>query len=494
MSLLAFPTCSLTQLPPLSSQPPPHTHHLPKRHPALSWTSAIARHCRDGALPKAALVFSRMRLAGAEPNRVTFLTLLSACADFPSSLALDFGTSIHGYISKLGFRETDNVMLWTALVGVYSKCGRLPVARKVFDEMPVRNALSWNAMIDGCMRSGDVEAGVQLFDQMPERDKVSWTAMISGFVKRGRFEEALEYFRDMQLSGVEPDYVTMVAVLAACANLGALGLGMWVHCYVQWKGFVENVRVCNSLIDMYSRCGCVVFARQIFGNMNKRSLVSWNSMIVGFAINGYAEEALEDFHRMEMEGFKPDGVSFTGALTACSHAGFVEKGIHLYKTMTRTYKVSPRIEHYGCIVDLLSRAGKLEDAFGVIKSMKMKPNEVVIGAFLAACRTSGDVELAEVLTKYLGEFVADSDSSRVLLSNIYAAAGRWDDVGRIRRGMKNLGVMKKPGFSSIEIDCKVHKFICGDKSHVESDRIYALLNQLSIESSLSKSYDSSPQS
>ncbi|KAF6167262.1 hypothetical protein GIB67_043123 [Kingdonia uniflora] len=173
--------------------------------------------------------------------------------------------------------------------------------------MVVKNSVSWNTVIDGYMRNGGVGEGIDLFNQMPVRDNVSWTALISGFVKRDCFEEALDWFRKMQISRVEPDHVTVITVLAACANLGALGLGIWVHQYVLQKGLSKEIRVSNSLIDMYSRCGCIEFARQEFSSMHKRSLVSWNSIIVGFAINGHAEEALEHFSAMQKDGFSPNG-------------------------------------------------------------------------------------------------------------------------------------------------------------------------------------------
>lgn len=231
--------------------------------------------------------------------------------------------------------------------------------------------------------------------------------MLNGFVKRDYFEEALEYFRVMQISGVEPDYLTIISVLNVCANVRTLGIGLWMHRYVPKQDFKDNVRVCNNLMDVYSRFGCIEFARQVFQRMHKRTLVSWNSIIVGFAVNGFVGEALEYFNSMQKEGFKPDGVSFTGALTACSHAGLIEDGLRYFDIMKKIYRVSPRIEHYGCIVDLYSRAGRLEDALNVVENMPMKPNEVVLGSLLAACRTKGDIILAERLMKYLVDLESD---------------------------------------------------------------------------------------
>ncbi|KAK9175460.1 hypothetical protein WN944_027467 [Citrus x changshan-huyou] len=253
----------------------------------------------------------------------------------------------------------------------------------------IDTTVQWTSSISRHCRSGCIlEAAleftrmrlyVKMLDEMPVRDAISWTALLNGFVKRGYFEEALECFREMQISGVEPDYVTIISVLNACANVGTLGIGLWIHRYVLKQDFKDNVKVCNTLIDLYSRCGCIEFARQVFQRMHKRTLVSWNSIIVGFAVNGFVGEALEYFNSMQKEGFKPDGVSFTGALTACSHAGLIENGLRYFDIMKKIYRVSPRIEHYGCIVDLYSRAGRLEDALNVVENMPMKPNEVVLG-------------------------------------------------------------------------------------------------------------------
>ncbi|KAK2969128.1 hypothetical protein RJ640_017243 [Escallonia rubra] len=448
-----------------------------------SWTSSISRHCQNGHLANAATEFTRMRLAGVEPNHITFVTLLSGCAHFPSR-ALHFGASLHALVRKLGF-DTNNVKVGTAVVDMYSKCGCVDLARLSFEEMGVRNNVSWNTMIDGYMRNGRVEDAIQVFDEMPNRDAISYTALINGFVRKGNFEHALEWFQEMQLSGVDPDYVTIIAVLSACANLGMLGLGLWVNRYILMREFKYNIRVNNTLIDMYSRCGFVEFARQIFNSMLKRSLVSWNSMIVGFALNGNADEALEYFNMMLGDGLEPDGVSFTGALTACSHAGLVDEGLKLLDIMKRVYRISPRIEHYGCVVDLYSRSGRLEEALSVVESMPMKPNEVVLGSLLAACRTRGDVTLAERLMNYIGELDPGSDSNYVLLSNMYAAVGSWHSASSVRKKMKALGIQKKPGVSSVEIDCVIHEFVAGDKSHFDAEHIHAMLEHLTSELGIS---------
>ncbi|KAF6159317.1 hypothetical protein GIB67_032088 [Kingdonia uniflora] len=250
----------VTDISPTHSPQPGPTY--PSVDPIVSWTSSIACRCRNGMLHEAALEFHQMILTGVEPNYITFITLLSGCAHFPSN-SFPFGISIHRYVYKFGL-DKNNVSLDTALVDMYTKCGNVEVAQVIFDKMVVKNSMSWNTMIDGYMRNGCIDEGINLFDRMPVRDKVSWTALISEFVKRDCFKEALDWFRKMQIYGVEPDYVIVITVLAACANLRALGLGIWVYRYVLQKGLNKEIRVSNSLIVMYSRCGCIEFARLEF--------------------------------------------------------------------------------------------------------------------------------------------------------------------------------------------------------------------------------------
>ncbi|KAK9734616.1 hypothetical protein RND81_04G152100 [Saponaria officinalis] len=445
--------------------------------PIIPWTSAIARHCQRGDLSAAINEFTRMRIAGIDPNHITFITILSGCAHFPEKGSL-IGGSVHGYVKKLGL-DKGNVKLGTVIVDMYSKCGLVDSGRKSFNEIVEKNSVSWNTMIDGYMRNGRVDDALHLFDEMPERDVISWTALIGGFVKKGLDQKALECFVEMQISGVEPDYVTIIAALSASANLGALSLGLWINRFVMRKHFRDNIRVSNTLIDMYARCGRVYLACEIFEKMANRSLVSWNSIIGGFAANGYVDDALNYFDRMKRDGFKPDGVTYTGVLTACNHAGLVSQGLDHFDEMQRIHNVFPRIEHYGCLVDLHSRAGKLEDALNVVKNMPMKPNEVVLGSLLAACRNSGDICLAETVMKYLVDLDPRIDSNYVMLANMYAAAKSWEGASIVRRKMKNHGIQKRPGISSIEIDGGIHEFIAADKSHSDTDSIYNILDVLS---------------
>ncbi|KAF7086106.1 hypothetical protein CFC21_089449 [Triticum aestivum] len=374
-----------------------------------------------------------------------------------------------------------HLLLCTCLARFYL-APRLPHhALQLFGFMPVRSVVTYNTMITGLMRNGLVAAARLVFDGMPDPDKVSWTALIDGCVKNGRHDEAICCFHAMLLDGVEPDYVTLVAAISACAEVGALGLGMWAHRFVTRQRLEGNIRIANSLMDMYARCGQVEFARQVFDSMRKRTVVSWNSMIVGFAANGRCTDAIKHFEAMRKKGFKPDAVTFTGVLTACSHAGLTDEGLRYYEAMRAEHDIAARMEHYGCVVDLLGRAGRLDEAMSVVATMPMRPNEVVLGALLAGCRMHGDVDMAEQLMQYLLEQDPGGDSNYVLLSNIYAAVGKWDGAGKVRSLMKSRGVKKRPGRSSVEINGDVHEFVCGDRSHPQAAEVFDMLGLLSHE-------------
>ncbi|CAN6233282.1 unnamed protein product [Urochloa humidicola] len=487
MAVAAAPSLALAT-PPRSTANPPRARRRAPRD-VISWTSAIARAARQGDLPAAAAALSAMLSSPAAPapNDVTLLTVLSACADSPASpLARPLALSLHGLALK---RFPCHLLLSTCLARFYL-ASRLPrLALQLFDSMPVRSVVTYNTMISGLMRNGLVDAAFEVFDGMPDPDKVSWTALIDGCVKNGRHDEAIDCFRAMLLDGVKPDYVTLIAVVSACAEVGALGLGMWVHRLVVRQGLERNVRVANSLIDMYARCGKVELASQVFHSMRKRTVVSWNSMIVGFAANGQCTDAIELFEEMRRQGFRPDAVTLTGVLTACSHAGLTDQGLRYYDLMTTEHGVASRMEHYGCVVDLLGRAGRLDEAMRVVETMPMRPNEVVLGALLAGCRMHGDLDMAEQLMQHLLELDPGGDANYVLLSNIYAAVGKWDGAGKVRSLMKARGLKKRPGYSAVEIDGDVHEFVSGDRSHPQAEEITQMLGLLRHEMAARYGYD-----
>ncbi|OVA13928.1 Pentatricopeptide repeat [Macleaya cordata] len=372
-----------------------------------------------------------------------------------------------------------DVFVWTTMVSVYVRNGDLMSARKLFDEMPERNIASWNTLMSGYAKLGKVESAAKLFDQMPTRDLISWTTMISCYSQNKQFREAIEVFEEMKNEGFSPDEVTMATVISACAHMGALELGREIHLYVMRNGFNLDVYIGSALIDMYSKCGNLERSLVIFFKLQEKNLFCWNSIIEGLAVHGYGEAALEMFRRMESEKIKPNGVTFISVLSACTHSGLIEEARKIFLSMTRDYSISPGIEHYGCMVDLLGKAGLLEDALELVRSMKIEPNSVIWGAILGGCKLRGNIEIARVAVEKLMILEPDNSGYYALLINIYAEENQWSQVAKIRAMMKERRVQKKcPGSSWIEMDGKVEEFVASDKSHPLSSEICEVLAEL----------------
>ncbi|KAL2462917.1 Pentatricopeptide repeat-containing protein [Forsythia ovata] len=425
------------------------------------------------------------------PDGHTFSYVINGCA---KGRLLREGEEVHGKVLKNGF--CSSVFVCTGLVDFYIKSGGedgLRKARLVFDEMRERNVVTWNSLLLGCFRYGDVNAARKVFEAMSERNVVSWTTMIAGCAQNGRSKQALALFLEMRRENMEFDQVTLVAVLSACAELGDLNLGRWIHLYV-----VESlshgeqpalVSLNNALIHMYASCGEIEAAFGVFKTMERRTIVSWTSMITGFAKHGYGDKALSVFRWMESIGdndIRPDEVTFLGLLCACSHAGYVNEGRHYFKSMIATWGIEPRIEHYGCMVDLLSRAGLLDEAEGLVKSMPMKPNDAVWGALLGGCSIYKNVELASDVAQRLAMELDPERAAGYLvrLSNVYAAAKRWQDVITVRKKMVEMEMKKPPGRSWIQIDGTIHEFMVDERSQKQACFIYEVLGHITRESKL----------
>eukprot|EP01018_Ginkgo_biloba_P013169 Gb_21054 [translate_table: standard] len=409
---------------------------------AISWTAMIAGYVQNGQGVEALNLFRQMQVAGVKPNSNTFATVLAACAN---STALEQGMEIHENIIRNGFQS--DVFVDSALVDMYAKCGSIKKARDVFDKMHQRNV-------------------------------VSWTAMIAGYVQNGQAVEALHVFQQMQLSGVKPDLNTFASVLPACANLAALEQGMEIHECLTKSGFVSDVFVDNALIDMYAKCGSIEKARNLFDKMHHRDVVSWTTIIAGYAMHGHSKEALKLFEQMQLSGMKPNHITLVCVLSACCHAGLVDKGWQYFDWMSEYYHITPTMKHYVCMVDLLGRAGHLDKAKHFINKMPIEPDAIVWSCLLGACKIHNNIELGEYVAELLFELDPKNAAPYVLLSNIYAAAGRWEDSENVRRMMKDKKVKKKPGCSWIEVNKQVHAFVVGDRSHPQTQKIYTKLDRL----------------
>ncbi|KAF3791873.1 Pentatricopeptide repeat-containing protein [Nymphaea thermarum] len=517
----------------------------PERDVVL-WTTMVAAYAHLGDSEEALKLFDQMQVSGVIPNKVTVVSLLSACARFH---ALGRGQWLHSFIKDNKIRC--DVLVGNALVNMYTKCGDLQNAGQVFNNMKMKNTVSWNVLIGGfvqnnlpaealalfqkmkqngmkpsevtmvnllsaCARLGDLEEGknlhsyindyninwdtfvrnalinmyakcgdmnsaAQVFHTIPtsEKDVVTWTTMITGYVQGNCFKEALSLFHMMQTSRVPPNAVTLVSLLSACAQLGALEQGKWIHAYIDEKLVKSDVFVGNALVDMYSKCGCIEKAVQIFHNIPKKDIFSWNSVIGGLAVNGYGREALAIFGQLlEESDIFPDHVTLTAVLCACSHAGMVSEGMDHFSNMKNLYNISPTIEHYGCMVDLLGRAGLLKEAVSFTEKMPFEPNSIIYGSLLSACRVHHELELGELIAEEILMLAPNDDGAYILLSNMYSEAGKWNKVRRVRRKMGSQGIDKAPGCSLVEVNGIVHEFLAGDTSHPQCGEIYLNLMHL----------------
>ncbi|KAL8498627.1 hypothetical protein ACS0TY_021825 [Phlomoides rotata] len=371
--------------------------------------------------------YNKMLTLGIRPNNYTFPFLFKACAGIRD---LNLGKTLHGSVSKLGL--CDDMHVLNSMIHMYCSCENgIMFAEKVFDEMPKINS-------------------------------VSWSTMMGGYVKWGMSSEAVRLFRRMQSEeGVRPDEITMVMVLSACADLGALELGRWLESYIVREKFEMRSEVCNALIDMFAKCGDVDNALRLFRNMShsKRTIVSWTSVIFGMALHGRGLEAVSLFEEMKRAGVVPDDVAFIALLTACSHSGLVEKGKQYFDSMVNDCGIAPRIEHYGCMVDMLSRAGLVKEAMEFIDTMPISPNPVIWRTLIAACRAQGHLNLGERITKNLIKNEPMDESNYVLLSNIYAKMLDWEKKSTVRKAMGKKGVRKVPGNTMIELDDGIHEIV-----------------------------------
>uniref|UniRef100_A0ACD5YBJ8 Uncharacterized protein n=1 Tax=Avena sativa TaxID=4498 RepID=A0ACD5YBJ8_AVESA len=340
-----------------------------------------------------------------------------------------------------------------ARVGAYAGSGELGVAREMFDEMPAigRNVVTWNTMIRGYAVNGEMAGARDLFDMMPEKDVVSWTCMISGYAQAGSYAETLELFRSMQSeSSVRPNEVTMVSVLSACSHLTALEEGRWAHAFIDKHNMVldNEFNLGAALIDMYAKCARTDMAVKIFHSLDQKNVSAWNALITGLAVNGDVQDCISVFEQMKRSGEKPNDITFVGVLTACAHGGLVDEGRQCFQSMASTCGVQPEAKHYGCMVDMLGRAGLLEEAEELIRSMPVSPDVMIWGALLGACRMHKRFDVAQrVQSKIIG-LNAQQAGCHVLISDVNAAAGKWGEALEARQVLHKCIIRKSRGSSS----------------------------------------------
>lgn len=439
----------------------------------VTWNSLINGYVHCGQGLEALKLYEEMKMEGVRPDEVTMIGLIASCARLED---LNQGREFHCFIEDHGLDLS--VPLCNSLIDMYVKCGDLKAAESMFQNIKKKTTVSWTTMVVGFAKFGLLDEARQLFDDIPDKDAVPWNAMIGAYVQAQRCKEALDLFHEMQGTNVRPDEVTMVNCLSACSQLGALDVGIWIHHYIKKEKLSLNAALGTALVDMYAKCGNIGKSLEVFHEMPLKNSLTWTAVIGGLALHGNANDALAYFSMMINVGLEPDEVTFLGVLAACCHGGLVDEGRKYFAQMTSDYRLSPKAKHYSRMVDLLGRAGQLQEAEAIIRSMPMEPDAVVWGALFFACRMHGNVMMGEKAAWKLLELDPDDSGIYVLLANMYGDAEMWDEARKVRKMMKNRGVEKTPGWSSIEIDGVVNEFTIRDKSHPESELIYTCLVQL----------------
>uniref|UniRef100_K3Y637 Pentatricopeptide repeat-containing protein n=1 Tax=Setaria italica TaxID=4555 RepID=K3Y637_SETIT len=409
---------------------------IPRRD-VVSWNSMLKAYERARMAAEVEAMFQWMVAEGAvAPNGVTVAVVLTACRNAGN---LVLGRWVEEWVRSAGM-EVDS-LIGSALVGMYEKCGELVEARRVFDGISDKDIVAWNAMITG--------------------------------------QPAIALFHSMREVGVHPDKITLVGVLSSCAAVGALELGAELDRYASNSGLYSNVFVGTALVDMYAKCGDLDKAMQVFGNMPCKNEASWNALICGLAFNGRGHDAIQQFELMRNEiGVKPDDITFIGVLSACVHAGLLKYGRSLFNSLTPVFKIIPKIEHYSCMVDLLARAGHLEEAWDFAEKIPGKADAVMLGALLAACRKCKNVEVGERVINRIMELEPSNSWNYVVSSKIYATSDRMDDSARMIGLMRERGVSKTPGCSWVEVKGKVLEFYASAEPQHGAEDMYQLMDIL----------------
>ncbi|XP_042421214.1 pentatricopeptide repeat-containing protein At3g26782, mitochondrial-like [Zingiber officinale] len=414
---------------------------------AVIWTAMVTGYVCNNAPRDAVFLFKDFLSdeGAVGVDSVAAVAVLSACSRVANMKA---SAAVHALVAKIGLDM--DVGVGNTLTDAYAKGGDLSLARKVFDGMI-------------------------------EKDVVSWNSMIALSAQNGLSGEAIELYAKMSSDGGKRhNAITLSAVLLACAHAGTLQIGKCIHNQVVRLGLEENVYVGTSVVDMYCKCGRVGTANKAFDRIKEKNILSWSAMIAGYGMHGLGREALEVFHEMRRSGEKPNYITFVSVLAACSHSGLVDEGRYWLNAMKKDFNIDPGVEHYGCIVDLLGRAGCLNEAYKLVNEMKVEPDSVVWGALLSACRIHKNIQLGEISARKLFKLDPKNCGYYVLLANMYADVGKWGDVERMRVLIKNKGLVKPPGHSSVDLRGKVHVFLVGDRRHPQHKEIYAYLEELRI--------------
>jgi pentatricopeptide repeat protein len=408
----------------------------------VSWTTIITTFVQMGQEEHAIEAFMKMKKSDVSPNEYTLAAVISGVANLAR---MEWGEQLHAHVLRIGL--VNSLSVANSIMTMYSKCGQLTLASMMFHEMT-------------------------------RRDIVSWSTIIAAYSQGGYGEEAFEYLSWMRREGPKPNEFAFASVLSVCGSMAILELGKQLHAHVLSVGLEHTAMIQSALINLYSKCGSIKEASKIFDVTENDDIVSWTAMINGYAEHGCSQEAIDLFEKIPTFGLKPDSVTFIGVLTACSHAGLVDLGFHYFNLMSNEYRINPSKEHYGCMIDLLCRAGRLSDAECMIKSMPFQRDDVVWSTLLRACRVHGDVDRGTRTAEEILKLDPNCAGTHITLANIYASKGRWREAANVRKIMKSKGVIKEPGWSCIKVKDQVSAFVAGDRSHPQGEDIYCMLDLL----------------
>ncbi|EPS59120.1 hypothetical protein M569_15689, partial [Genlisea aurea] len=448
---------------------------------SFNYNAVVRVHTLLGCPSVALGYFVRMRRESVSPDFHTFPFLLKACGLLPDSLFL--ARALHSGLIKFGFPV--DLFVCNTLACTYCRFGDTAAAKGVLEGNPYRDVVGFNVLIDGLVKAGEIDHARKVFDEMPERDSVSWSTLVAGYAKENRCAEAIRTFDRMAESRVKFNNVALVSVLSACARIGQLSKGKQIHHHIVANGIELDSYLATALVDLYAKCGCIDTAEKVFSLCrDKNNTALWNSILVGLGIHGSGSRLLHYFSRMTDSGIKPDRISLLGTLAGCSHSGLIGEAMAIFASMETLYGVPRDAKHYACVVDLLARAGYVEEAAEVvIRGGAPDGGDVVFSweGLLGGCKIHGNVGVAEAAALRVMESKPEDGGVYSELAHVYAGSQRWDDVAKVRMlrdGRK--GVEKVAGWSSIQLngEKEMHEFVSGDSLHPLSGEIYFLLNGL----------------
>ncbi|KAK7345628.1 hypothetical protein VNO77_16236 [Canavalia gladiata] len=440
----------------------------------VTWNSMIGGYSQSGFYEECKRLYLKMlNVSGLRPNGVTIVSVMQACGQ---SKDLVFGMEVHHFVNENEI-EID-VSLCNAVIAMYAKCGSLDYARELFEEMSEKDEVTYGTIISGYMASGFVDEAMDIFRGIGNPGLSTWNAVISGMVQNNQYEGVFDVVREMQGSGLRPNAVSLASALPSFSYFSNLRGGKEVHAYAIRRGYVQNIYVATAIIDAYAKLGFIHGAQCVFDQSQGRSLIIWTTIISAYAAHGDADLALDLFAQMLDKGIQPDPVTLTAVLAACAHSGLVDEAWDIFNAMPSKYGIQPLVEHYACMVVVLSRAGKLSEAAQFISKMPIEPSAKVWGALLHGASIYDDVEMGKFACDHLFEIEPENTGNYIIMANLYSHAGRWEEADKVREKMKEIGLQKIRGSSWIETSGGLLSFIAKDMSNERSDEIYALLERL----------------